>query len=689
MTIIIPIAMGILLLATMALFAYSANRRIKPLKLAAPADRFNNYWKRIDQLVIYMFGQKKLFKLPLSGLMHALVFWGFLILLLRSTSLIGSAFFGFQDGFMHWDVFWFWPKLSHIYTLCKDITEVVVLSMILIGYFRRLVIKPKRLTLNWDANLVLGLIGMLMITDFLLDGSKFLTVASMSNLADAMGATSSGINPILLEMQWAPIGALVAKGMAGMGIGPGTAYVIFQVNYWLHLFLLFFFLNFLPYSKHFHVLTVFFNVFFSNIKKGKPLDTMKNIEEEFEKEEPVIGVTKLEHMPWPQILNAYTCIECGRCTLNCPADMSGKPLSPKVAMEELKHFVDKYEPYMFGNKEPDEDMPDLIETIKRDAIWSCTTCGSCEENCPVLNEYVQMFVDFRRYLAMMEGDFPSELNNTFRNLENKGNPWGLPMGERDNWAEGLDVPRIQDNPDAEYLLFIGCADAYDDAYMKVSRAMVKILNAAGVSYGILGTEETCTGDSARRLGNEFLYQMLAMQNIETFNGYNIKKIITICPHCLQTIGNEYPDMGGNYEVLHHAQLLDTLLKEGKIKLTKPMDKKMMYHDSCYLGRYNDIYKQPRDILKSVPGATLVEADRSHEDGFCCGAGGGFMWLEEDKGERMNIMRTDQLLEKKPDIIASACPFCKVMIKDGVAHREQDDNVKVKDIAEIVADLMAD
>ncbi|MBN1945713.1 MAG: (Fe-S)-binding protein [Bradymonadales bacterium] len=670
MNVVVAVIMLVLLAATFGVLGYSLHRRVKVLLLAAPADRFNNWWDRVRATLVYMFGQLKMFKDFSAGIMHALIFWGFLILLFRSISLVGSAF----ATDMSWTIFWFWPGLSHLYTLLKDITELVVLLMIVYAYYRRFVIKPKRLTLSWDANTILALIGILMVTDFLMDGAKF-----------ANGLASA---EVMMEARWAPIGWATAQVYMGMGLEPGAALTgFFQGFYWLHILTLFFFANYLPYSKHFHVYTVLPNVLFYNAEKGYPLHAIADLEKEFEKEQPVIGASQLEHLPWSQILNVYTCTECGRCTVNCPADLSGKPLKPKEVMERLKDHIHEVEPWLLGKKSGEEGRPDLIETIGRDVIWSCTTCRSCEENCPVMNEYVQMFVDCRRYLTMMESDFPPELAVTLKNLENKGNPWGLPAGNREDWAEGLDVPRISENPDAEYLLFIGCAGAYDEAYQRVSKAMVKILNKAGVSYAILGNEETCTGDTARRIGNEYLFQILAEQNIETFKAYHVKKIITICPHCYQTLANEYPAMGGKFQVVHHAQIIDSLIKQGKIRLTQPTDRKLMYHDSCYLGRYNDIYDEPRNILAAIPGSTLVEAERSYENGFCCGAGGGFMWREENVGERMNRLRTDQLVEKNPDVIATACPFCKVMIKDGVADRNLDESIAVKDISEIVVEHM--
>jgi Fe-S oxidoreductase len=676
---LMTVIMLVLLAATLGVFAFSVRNRLKVLMAARPSDRFNSWWERVDEVLVVMFGQKKMFARKVdvfAGIMHALIFWGFMVLLVRSINLVGSAF----TSDWHWDVLtlvpWVGGWLSHAYAFLKDITEAVVALMIIIGLYRRIVVKPERLTINYDGFVILGLILTLMVTDFLMDGAAF--------------ANPSTAAVTLAERAYSPVGSLFATAYAALNLSPDLLLVLRQVFYWIHVVSLFFFLNYLPYSKHIHVLTVLFNVFFFNHRKGFPLETVRDIEKEFEKETPVIGAQKLEQLSWSHLLNAFTCTECGRCALNCPAKLSGKALNPKAANEVLKHEIDHIQPFILGCKKAEEReaLTPLIQAIQEEVIWDCTTCRSCEQNCPVMNEYVQGFVDMRRYLTMMESNFPNELNTVFKNLENKSNPWGMPMGDREKWCEDLAVPKRRDLEVApDYLFFVGCAGAFDDASIKTARAIVKILNAAGVSYAILGTEEGCTGDTARRLGNEYLYQMQAQANIEMFNTYGVKKIITMCPHCFQTIGNEYPDLGGSYEVIHHTQLIQQLLAEGRIKLDKRLDKAIAFHDSCYLGRYNEIYQEPREVLRAIPGTRLVEADRSFELGMCCGAGGGHFWMEEHKGTRMNHLRTEQLAEVKPDLISTACPFCKVMLRDGVADKSLDEQIKVKDVAELVADAM--
>lgn len=691
--IITTIVMLVLLALTVGIFSYSVKMRIDLLTTCErPDDRLGSIWERVDAVLLYAIGQRRMFKDFVPGLMHALIFWGFLLLLFRSVSLVGAAFT--ED--MQWTIFFFSEPLNNAYTMLKDLTEVWVLAMVLFAFYRRWVIKPERIHQSRDAEFILMLIGLLMITDFLLDGAVY--------LRPEMAA----------EAAWAPIGSLMASLYAGVGLEwAGAGQVVFHVFYWAHVIILFFFLNYLPYSKHMHVLTSLPNVFLRNLKTGYPLRPIEDIEGEFEKEEPRIGIARLEDMTWKQALDLYTCTECGRCSVNCPAHLSGKPLNPRRFTEMVRNHLFEEKDRLLANQaalrtwkaktaegdgagerpELKASEHDIVDKAEYDVIWSCTTCRSCEENCPVMIEYVDKFVGLRQNLVMMQSRMPKELNNVFRNLENKSNPWGLPMGDRADWAQGLDVPIMADLTDEqraelEYLFFVGCAGSFDQRAQKIAKAIVTILKTAGVKFAILGTEEGCTGDTARRLGNEFLFQTQAQANVELFNGYGVKKILTMCPHCYQTIGREYPAFGGDYEVVHHSELIAHLLGEGRLELRAELtDERWVFHDSCYLGRYNDIYDQPREALRAVRGVKLVEIERSRENGMCCGAGGGWMWMEEHIGDRMNRLRTSQLLEAKPDRVASACPFCLTMISDGIADEDKADEVKTQDIAELVVEAM--
>jgi len=367
---------------------------------------------------------------------------------------------------------------------------------------------------------------------------------------------------------------------------------------------------------------------------------------------------------------------------NCPTTLTEKTLRPKELTERQKHHLYARVPELLGKKKPDEEGETLIDASKFEAIWECTTCRACEENCPLLIEYVDRVIELRRYLMLMEANMPKELGTTMRGLENKSNPWGLPMGQRAEWAADAGVKTFAEDSDVEYLFYLGCAGGYDDRTIKVARAIVKLLTQAGVSFAILGQEEGCCGDSARRLGNEYLFQMQAEANIEVMKGYGIKKIITMCPHGYQVLKNEYPQFGGRFEVFHHTDFLAGLVRDGKLKPTREVKTKVTFHDSCYLGRYNGIYEEPRDLLDGIPGVSRVEMERCRENGFCCGAGGGRVWMEEAE-PRINQLRITQAMEVEPETIVSACPFCLMMFKDGIAEKGFEDKLKAVDLAEIL------
>ena len=410
---------------------------------------------------------------------------------------------------------------------------------------------------------------------------------------------------------------------------------------------------------------------------------------EFDENAESFGVGDVEEFTWKQLLDAQTCVECGRCTSQCPANNTGKPLDPRKLMHDLKYALKD----RVANKDkPEEEKSEAKELIRgfisTDELWACTTCGACMEACPLYIEHIPAIVDMRRYLTLTEGDFPEELANTYKNLENNYTPWAFSHAARADWAKGLDVTQMKDQSDVEYLFWVGCAGSYDDRYKKVSTAIVNILNEANISFSILGTEEKCNGDTARRLGNEYLADMQIRENIETFKKYKVQKVITGCPHCFNTIKNEYPDFGYETEVVHHSDLIAGLLQSGKIQpgVVPESVKNTTYHDSCYLGRHNDIYESPRESLSSLPGVELTEMQRSKETGFCCGAGGGRMWLEETIGDRVNENRAKEAIETGAQTVATACPFCMTMMTDGVkAHNSEE--VDVKDIAEIVAESL--
>jgi Fe-S oxidoreductase len=766
-----PIAMTLLLLVAHAAFAWSALRRFKLLRIGAPANRFDHLLDRlttapgekppsmVGRAIVGLAGlglvvapvaalagfppvagvsaamagamlllwairmQIKMPKYPLAGLAHLGIFTGFAVLLLRTLVLVGRGYAG--EGFNAW-VLDPWSSDGTIalagrwYNHLKDVVVLTVLFGVGTFVRFRLIDREKRLAYGWHAWVVLGVIATMMVSDVLYDAGHLLSMALRGPGEHGVSFPWDEGAPLasLSALGWASgdvLGALLARGLGAVVADADTAHTLGQVGYWVHVTLVFAFLNYLPYGKHFHVITALPNVVtrsFDPAGRLRPMaksadalmEDMGKAMELPDASAAPIGVARMNHFTWKSILDFYTCTECGRCSDNCPAHRTGKLLSPKHFTIDLRdHLYSLQDAVVRGaSATPAEKaqgegpttstdagpfsvnlVPDVIHP---DVLWACTTCRACEEQCPVMITYVDKIVDMRRNLVMLRGEFPAELQKTFTALETNGNPWNITRQDRAEWAAGLDVPLMADTPDAEVLYWVGCAASYDDRAKKIARATVKLLRKAGVKFAILGTEETCTGDPARRAGNEHLYLTLAEQNVATLNAYKPRKIVTTCPHCFNTLLNEYPDLGARYEVVHHTDYLLGLLAEKKLVPTKPVKAKVAYHDSCYLGRYNDVYEPPRKILQRIAGVELVEAEWSREKGLCCGAGGAQMWMEEQHGtERVNRRRTLQLVRTGASVVATGCPFCQTMLTDGIKGMEEelDRPVEQLDVAELL------
>lgn len=673
-----PIAVLLLLLG-LGLFARTMYGRTKVLLAGQPETRWDLVQKRIKALLEVGIGQTKMFKEPGSGLLHALTFWGFVILGGRTTQLFVQAFW--PD--------WPLPLIEPIYAPLKDITAFVVLLAILGFFWRRLVVRPKRIAYSGEALLILGFIGGLMVTEFLFDGLHLGGMMASGNPDTIALATEHASH--------APIGGFLAEIFAKSGLDPKLMQQLGEVNYWIHLTIVLTFLNLLPMSKHFHVITSLPNVFLSKLEPKGALSFVKEIETKLENEVP-LGLSKTEDLSWKQILDLYTCTECGRCEVNCPAWQSGKPLNPKMIILDIRDHVYADQARILGKtvatselaisgQVDASDLPPLIAAVNTDAIWACTTCRSCSEQCPVMIEHVDKILDIRRHLVMTRNEFPKEVGTTLKNLESKSNPWGMASGKRFDWAKDKEIPTLADVPNPEYLFYVGCAGSFDDRAKEITLATSKILKAAGVKFAVMGKKEKCSGDPARRIGNEYLFQSMAQENIDTWTEAGVTKIVSNCPHCFNTIKNEYPQLGGKFEIVHHSQLIPELVAQGRVQLTQGEAQRIVFHDSCYMGRHNDVYDQPRAALKAIPGVELVEIERSQKLGMCCGAGGARMFMEEKIGSRINNVRVGQLLEATPQVIASSCPFCMTMLSDGVAAADKKESVKTKDIAELIADRL--
>ncbi len=683
---------SVVIIVALGYFARTIYRRFGMLLKVASVPRFDNIPERIKAVVVYALGQKKFVQREprpatriseqQAGWMHFFIFWGFSILAIQVITMFVRGFV--PDFYLPL----FTPGLlGGPYLLLKDIMQVAVLAAIGVAFYRWGVTHPARLYgykpseerlarhSHWEAYLILSFISCIMIGGLLYDGGRMIYAASDPN--------------VQAEIAWQPFSRLVGLALAGLG-GVGAATFGSDLGWWLHNCVVLVFLNFLPLAKHFHIITSLPNVFFI---KTEPTGALNKMDLE---NGTTFGTSYINQFTWKQVLDMYSCTECGRCSSHCPATQSGKELAPRQLLLNLRDYLYEHENEVLAMKPAGGDGAEAVNVgenivgerlIHDDVLWACTTCRACEEACPVMIEYVDKIVDMRRHLVQEEARFPSELTRTFKGMETQSNPWGVDASQRDAWANGLDIPKVAEKPDAEYLYYVGCAGSFDDRAKRTTQAVAKILKRAGVDFAILGKEELCNGETARRIGNEYLFQSMAQMCTEVLNGYNVKKILTNCPHCFNTLKNEFPQFGGNYEVVHATEFVRQLIAQGKIEFNLNGSKDITYHDSCYLGRYNEVYDAPRDILQLIPGVTLKEPERNRKFGMCCGAGGGRMWMEEEPTQRVNTRRVDQLLETNPDTVAVACPYCMTMIDDGIKAKGVEEKVQALDVMELVADNM--
>jgi len=656
----------LVLLITISAFSFGSYyfyRLYRYLRLGKDENRFDQLSKRVSIFFINVLGQKKMFKDIIPGLAHATIFWGFIIITIGTTELIVNGIFpGFNLSFLGV------PLYGAILTL-QDIFYFLVLAAVAFFFYRRLILKPKRLEVlsrhsAYDAYFILSLIALIMLSSLFMTGAEL----------------------VLKQHPWdffKPFASVFALGLST--VSEGGLKNIAELGWWTHFLTVLLFFCYLPFSKHLHVVAAAPNVFFATLRhRGnlKKLDLADESQTNF-------GVSKIEEFSWKELLDGYACTECGRCNEFCPTYSTGKPLKPRTLIVNMRHHLEeKGKATLSNNKEHPSMTQSLIQDIiSEDAIWDCTTCGACVEACPVMIEHVDKIVDYRRNLVLMQGKIAPEAQKTFTNWENYSNPWGLPPETRGDWAKDLGIPLYSENPNVEYLYYVGCAASFDARSKKVAQAYAKLLKKAGVSFAILGPEEKCNGESCRRLGNEYLAQMMIEANKKVLKKYKVQKILTTCPHCFNTLRNEYPDFDAHFEVIHHSEFLMRLLKEGKLKIDKSIEKKITYHDPCYLGRYNGIYDAPRNILRMIPGTSSVEMKRCKSQGFCCGAGGGRMWMEETRGSRINVNRVEEALGTNAELVVSACPFCLTMIDDGLNAKDKANEVHSKDIAELLAEAI--
>jgi Fe-S oxidoreductase len=635
-----------------------APERLRGLRIRAKAE------------VVEVGGQKKLLRWTVPGLAHAFTFWGFTVLFLTIIEVYGDLF---KKTFAIWG-FGHNPVLGFV----EDFFIVAVLVALCVFSVIRLSQAPARRerasrfygSHTGAAWLTLALIALVMITLLLYRGAQ----------------ANTGDFPYTW---WAFASHLVGKALHPLGAGVNSVLeTVFVIS---NICVIVGFLVFVSYSKHLHIFVAPLNVATSRRPRALgALDKTPDMDMENVTEDTVFGAGQVEHFTWKQMLDFATCTECGRCQSVCPAWTTGKPLSPKLVIMGLRDNMFSQASRLLATNggRPEGEVESLVpNTIEPDVLWSCVTCGACVEECPVDIEHVDAIVDMRRYEVLMESRFPSEGGLMLRNIENQGDPWGLGQSKRTEWTQGVDfeVPVIVDTipDDIEYLYWVGCAGALDERARKGVQATARMLHRAGVTFGILGPKESCTGDPARRLGNEYLYQEQAKANIATLNGVGAKKVIATCPHCFNSIKNEYPSLGGDFEVIHHSQLLEHLVSEGKLNPGRGYEGTVTYHDPCYLGRHNRVFDEPRSVIDAIPGVRQVEMKRCREKSFCCGAGGARMWLEETIGKRINMERTDEAFTTGADVVSTACPYCMIMLDDAVRANNKEEEVRVLDLSQLV------
>src|SRR5881628_3982817 len=629
------------------IFAYGMWQRVSLWRQGVAEDRLDRISERIGLVVAHALGQVRTLAQAYPGVMHAIMFWGFLAL-----------FMGTVLATIDWDIalplFGYKLLKGHFYLFYETVLDLFGLFFVVglgMAVWRRFVSRPASVDATASFAWALTLLFVINVTGFVMEACRLAVVEPW-------------LGP------WSPVGYALGRGFVGLGLTPGALRGLHVATWVFHAAIALLFIAIIPYSYFVHLLTTPLNIFFSKLGPRGAIRKIENIEEA-----ETLGISKLEEFSWKRRLDFDACVECGRCQAACPAYLSGTALSPKQIIVKLKR-------HMHG------ELPGPIhgELIKADELWACTTCMACVQECPAFIDIVDTIVDLRRYLTLSEGALPSTAPQSLQNMQRAGNPWGLPAGERLAWAQGLDVPLMEPGKEVEYLYWVGCSASYDKRNQAIARSVVAILKKAGASFGVM-PQERCHGEVARRLGEEYLYQTVATENVEHINRYKFKKLITHCPHCFNTIKNEFPQFGGTYEVLHHSQVIDDLVQSGRIKPIKPVTGTVVFHDSCYLGRYNGIMEAPRRAAAAVPGLSVIDPPNARERGLCCGGGGGHMWMEVKSAKRVNIIRTEELLATGARTVATACPFCLAMLDLGRKVVGAEERLAVKDVSELVAESL--
>ncbi|TSA49921.1 MAG: (Fe-S)-binding protein [Sphingobacteriales bacterium] len=683
---------SLLFIIAVAMFTSNVRKVIRNIKLGRDIkinDRKSERWK---QMILVAFGQKKMFKRPLPALLHFVVYAGFIIINIELLEIVSDGIFGTHRLLAHYLSLEFYNLVIASFEVLAFLVAVGCIVFLCRRYIARIPRFWNKEMTKWprtDATIIL-------VTEIILM-SLFLKMNAADHLLQSRGSEH------YFKAGMFPISQYIFPYLNNFS--DGSLIFVERFCWWGHIIGVFLFLNYIIWSKHFHILLAFPNVWYAKLTAKGEFTSLASVTNEVklmldpnaavtpDANPGKFGAKDVMDLNWKQLMDAYSCTECGRCTSACPANITGKLLSPRKIMmdtrdrlEEIGRNIDKHGIDFKDGKSL------LGNYITEEELWACTSCNACVEECPVMIDPLSIITDLRRNLVMEESKLPGELTDMMGNIENNGAPWKFSPSDRFNWAEGLDIPVMADlaarSEQPEVLFWIGCAGSFDDRYKSVVRSFAKILNEAKVKFAVLGLEETCTGDPAKRAGNEFLAQMQAMQNITTLNNYSVKNIVTACPHCFNNIKNEYPALGGNYDVMHHSAFLQKLLEDGRLVMKENNSltgQTITYHDSCYLGRANDVYEAPRVVIDSLK-VELREMKKCKTNGLCCGGGGAQVFKEEEKGnKRISTERAEQIMETGASVVAVGCPFCMTMIDDGLKQKNQEEKIKVKDIAELIAE----
>ena len=663
----------IILIATVTI-GYGFYQRYRVWRLGKAMPDLGPLGPRIQRslklAVLDIFGHRRFVKRELyPGLMHFFLFWGFTFLLIATTmGMLEFNFHEYNPLDFDFPTARFRVQEDFVWDIFGGLFATIGLVMAAV---RRYILRPLRLNTFADDTVFLAVGGGLVLTGFLIEGLRI---------------AGTSIEGTLASPEWAaPVGYLFSRMFVGMDLG--TIQFTHETIYWLHVGIVAALFVYIAahFSKISHIIVSPLNAF---LRSDRPLGALRPMGDLETLER--FGASDVPDFTWKQLLDFDACTNNGRCQDVCPPYLSGKTLSPRQLIQSLRSYSAERGPVLASVKTGEEVPPaekDMISYVDPTAVWDCLSCRACMEACPVFIEHIDSIVDMRRNLVMEQAQMPEGAEGVLVNMEQRGHPWRGTQATRTDWMEGTDAKTMADDSDVEVLLWVGCTPALNEANQRVPRAMAAVLKAAGVKFGVLGNEEMCSGDPARRLGNEYLYQMMAQQNIETFNRYNVKKIVTLCPHCFNNLKNEYPQLDGKYEVSHYVEFVDELIQQGRLKPLKQVNISMTYHDSCYLGRHNRVFDPPRRIAAAIPGLKLLEMEKRRENGFCCGAGGGHMWMEDSGGQRVNHMRTEQFLETEGDTLGMSCPFCFQMFQEGITAKGVQETKQAKDLLEVLAESL--